>query len=69
VLVCGAHDARRGTGAGAGPLLPAERDLALDETWLRGSVRDATDALRSVTLAGVTVGPVWAHRTVPDGDA
>ncbi len=34
------------------PLLLAERDLALDETWRRGSVRDATDALRSVTCAG-----------------
>jgi len=68
VLVCRAHDARRGTGAGAGPLLPAERDLASDGTWLRGSVRDATDALRSVTLAGVTVGQVWAQRAVSDGD-
>jgi hypothetical protein len=50
------------------PLLPAERDLASDGTWLRGSVRDATDALRSVTLAGVTVGQVWAQRAVSDGD-
>ncbi len=50
------------------PLLPAERDLARDGTWLRGSTRDATDALRSVTLAGVTVGQVWAQRAVSDGD-
>jgi len=51
------------------PLRLAERDLALDGTWRRGSTRDATDALRSVTLAGVTVGPVWAQRAVSDGDA
>ncbi len=50
------------------PLLSAERDLARDGTWRRGSVRDATAALRSVTLAGVTVGQVWAHRAVSDGD-
>jgi hypothetical protein len=68
VLVCGAHDARRGPGAGAGPLLSAERDLARDGTWLRGSTRDATDALRSVTRAGVTAGQVWAQRAAPDGD-
>ncbi len=49
------------------PLLLAERDLARDGTWLRGSVRDATAALRLVTLAGVTAGQVWAHRAVPDG--
>jgi hypothetical protein len=36
------------------PLLLAERNLALDGTWLRGSKRDATNALRSATLAGVT---------------
>jgi len=50
------------------PLLLAERDLALDGKWRRGSTRDATDALRSVTLAGVTVGQVWAQRAVSDGD-
>jgi len=50
------------------PLLSAERDLARDGTWLRGSTRDATDALRVVTRAGVTAGQVWAQRAVPDGD-
>jgi hypothetical protein len=50
------------------PLLSAERDLALDGKWLRGSKRDATDALRVVTRAGVTAGQVWAQRAVPDGD-
>jgi transposase len=39
-----------------------------DGKWLRGSKRDATDALRVVTLAGVTAGQVWAQRAVPDGD-
>jgi hypothetical protein len=50
------------------PLLSAERDLARDGTWLRGSKRDATDALRVVTRAGVTAGQVWAQRAAPDGD-
>ncbi len=50
------------------PLLLAERDLALDGTRRRGSTRDATDALRIVTRAGETVGQVWTHRAVPDGD-
>ncbi len=50
------------------PLLLAERDLALDGTWRRGSTRDATDALRIVTRAGETVGQVWTHRAVPHGD-
>ncbi len=50
------------------PLLLAERDLALDGTWRRGSTRDATDALRVVTRARVTVGQVWTHRAVLRGD-
>jgi len=50
------------------PLPPAERDLAIDGTRRRRSTRDATDALRVATLAGVTMGQVRAHRAVPDGD-
>jgi len=50
------------------PLLLAERDLESDGTRRRGSTRDAADALRVATLAGVTMGQVWAQRAAPDGD-
>ena len=38
------------------PLSLAKRDLESDGTRRRGSVQDAADALRSATLAGVTLG-------------
>ncbi len=50
------------------PLLLAERDLALSGKCLRGSTREATDALQVATRVGVTEGQVWMQCAVPDGD-